>query len=343
MPTTNPFFSSTTGFSGEQQLLDDLTREQIAMFGIDISYLPRVMVNYDKLLHESTISAFETCLNIPMYVKTYDGYDNGMELLSKFGVRSSDQITLQMSRSEFNTYYAPFLKDYYESNGGLDRLEGVIADRPKEGDLIYFPMDDSIFEIKYVAMDTPFFQLGKGYIYEIQCERFEYSGEDFNTGIPDIDDTVETDFYKLTYTLADGGTGTFSPGDRITIYDVSDIETPTLDVPDPVEPFRLYFEPGFLTDVNTVQATVTTWDEPTKELVVSDFTDIDPNQQDPTTKDVDVNKFEKVLIVGTDGGSWLSDSVIQTAKAFDDGDEIQEEFDQIKILDPADTDPFGFV
>ena len=183
MPTTNPFFSSTTGYSGEQQLLDDLTREQIKMFGIDVAYLPRVMVNYDKLLHESTVSAFETCLNIPMYVKTFDGYDNSMEMLTKFGIRSSDQVTLQMSRSEFETYYSPFLKEYYEANGGLDPLEGTIAGRPKEGDLIHFPMDDSIFEIKYVAVDTPFFQLGQGYIYEIQCERFEYSGEDFNTGI----------------------------------------------------------------------------------------------------------------------------------------------------------------
>ena len=343
MPTTNPFFSSTTGFSGEQQLLDDLTREQIKMFGLDVAYLPRVMVNYDKLLHESTVSAFETCLNIPMYVKTFDGYDNSMEMLTKFGIRSSDQVTLQMSRSEFETYYSPFLKEYYEANGGLDPLEGTIAGRPKEGDLIYFPMDDSIFEIKYVAVDTPFFQLGKGYIYEIQCERFEYSGEDFHTGIADIDDTVEADFYKLTFQMAAGGNGTFESGERLTIYNVSDIENPTLDAPDPVDPFRLYFEAGFLEDVDTVNAFVTTWDLPSGELVASDFTNVDPNQQDGVTQDVDVIKFEKVLIVGDNGGSWLSDSVDTTAKPFDDADTIQEEFDQIKILDPADTDPFGFV
>lgn len=342
-PTTNPFFSSTTGYSGEQQLIDDLTREQIAIYGIDISYLPRKMVNLDKLLHESSISAFEVALNIPMYVKTFDGYDNGMELLSKFGVRSSDQITLQMSRSQFETYYTPFLEDYYENNGGLDPLDGTTAARPKEGDLIYFPFDDSIFEIMYVAVDTPFFQLGKGYIYEIQCERFEYSGENFSTGIPNIDDTVEADFFKLAFTMQAGGAGTFEIGEELTIYDVSGIDTPTTEVPDPVDPFRLYNSAGFLSDINTVTAVVTTWDLPNLELVVSDFTDVDPDQQNPITKDVDVNKFSEVLIVGNaSGASYLSASVITDPKAFDDSDIIQEEFDQIKIVDPTDTDPFGF-
>jgi hypothetical protein len=344
MPTTNSFFSNTTGYSGEQQLLDDLTREQIAIYGIDVSYLPRKMLNLDKFLHESSVSAFEVALNIPAYIKTFDGYDNGMELLSKFGVRSSDQITMQISRSQFHAYYSPFLKEYYENNGGLDPLSGTTADRPKEGDLIYFPLDDSIFEIQYVALDTPFFQLGQGYIYELQCERFEYSGENFSTGISEIDDTVEAEFFALQFTLQAGGVGTFTKGETLTIYDVSGVETPTTSVPDPIDPFRLYNDAGYLVDVNSVTAFVTTWDKPTLKLVASDFNNVDPDQKDPTTGDIDVNKFSSVLIVGDESGaSYLSASVVTEPKAFDDADVIQDEFDQFKIVDPTDTDPFGFI
>ena len=137
MPYTNPFFSNTTGVTGEITLLDDLCREQIKMFGVDLLYMPRKMLNLDRLLHEATKNAFEVALPMPMYIKNFDGYDNGMEMLSKFGVRSSDELTLQVSRSEFTTYYSPFLKAYYNANADrpataeLDHLEGETDARPQ--------------------------------------------------------------------------------------------------------------------------------------------------------------------------------------------------------------------
>ena len=229
-PYTSPFFSSTTGYSGETSLLDDLVREQIKLFGVDIVYMPRRHVNLDRLLHESSKNVFELGLPIPMYIKTTDGYDNGLEVLSKFGVRSSDEITLQMSRSEFVTHYTPFLKSYYNANAGrdnlseLDRLEGETAYRPKEGDLIYFPFDDGIFEIKYVMFDQPFFQLGRGYVFEIQCEKFEYSGENFSTGYDQIDDTtIEPDFYRMEFDLikdTEHNTSTFIQKERVFLYNM---------------------------------------------------------------------------------------------------------------------------
>ena len=161
MPHTNSFFSNTTGYSTEVSLLDDLCREQIKIFGVDVLYMPRRMLNLDKLLHESSKNAFELALPLPAYVKSFDGYDNGLEALTKFGVRSSDELVLQISRSEFSAYYSPFIKSYYNSIAGrdetalLERLDGETS-RPKEGDLIYFPFDDSIFEIKYVQFDVPF-------------------------------------------------------------------------------------------------------------------------------------------------------------------------------------------
>ncbi len=112
MPHTNTYFSTTSGYSGEQNLVDDLVREQIKIYGLDMLYMPRYMVNLDRLLHEATKSVFELAMPMPLFIKSFDGYDNSMEMLTKFGVRSSDELTLIMSRSEWLAYYAPFVKGY---------------------------------------------------------------------------------------------------------------------------------------------------------------------------------------------------------------------------------------
>ena len=145
MPYTSPFFSNTTGYSGEQSLLDDLVREQIKIYGLDIHYMPRKHLNLDKLLHEGSEVAFEYALPIPMYLKSFSGYQNGLEMLTKFGVRNSDEVTLVMSRSEFVAHYSPFLESYYseiedDGDGNLDKNIGHTSARPKEGDLNLLPL-----------------------------------------------------------------------------------------------------------------------------------------------------------------------------------------------------------
>jgi len=339
-PTTNPFFSSTTGYSGEQELVNSLVIEQIAMFGVDLLYMPRENINLDRLLHESTKDVFQLALSIPMYIKSFDGYDNSIEILSKFGVRSSDELTLIMSRSQWSTYYAPYVKNLY--NNQSDRpelaqnnpLEGQTSRRPKEGDIIYFPYDDGIFEIKYVQFDTPFFQLGKGYIYELQCEKFEYSGEDFKTGIPQIDEVAaRSNFPNLQFTFEPGGTGTFQFQEKVKIYDVDG----------PIEDFQLYDDSGLIRRVPHVEATVATWNIVTRQLSVSNVTDMDPEQIDLVTGNTDINKFDTTLVVGqTSGASWTSINADQKPKAFDDAKVIQEEFNEIKIYDQQDVNPFDF-
>ena len=138
MPGTNPFFTATTGYSGEQQLIDNLVIEQIGIYGIDLMYMPRENVNLDRLLHEATKDVFSLAMSIPMYIKSFDGYDNSIEILSKFGVRASDELTLIMSRSQWSTYYAPYVKSFYNAQDGRpltadnDYLEGQTARRPKE-------------------------------------------------------------------------------------------------------------------------------------------------------------------------------------------------------------------
>lgn len=370
MATTNPFFNSVyPGKTTEQGLLDDLVKEQIAMFGADLLYMPRRHLNLDKLLHESSKNAFEYAIPIPTYIKSFSGFNNGMEMLTKFGVRASDELTLVISRSVWNTEYATFMKDYYNDISGrdhsseLDNLSGESA-RPKEGDLIFFPFDLSIFEIKYVQFDQPWFQLGRGYVYELLCEKFEFSGEKFETGYPDIDDIeVQPDYYRMELDLEDGGTNTFKLHERVTIYDASElvmVSTGLYPIHYDLEgedggplyvdyqvgdnQFRLYSDPGFLEQVPKVEGTVFEWNKPKKMIQVGDLTNLDPDQQDKETLDVDLNKFDVVVIIGqTTGAQWVSVKAREADTAFNDNATLQNEFDEIKIIDEADTNPFGFV
>ena len=346
MPTTNPFFSSTTGYTGEQSLVDSLVIEQISMFGVDLMYMPRENINLDRLLHESTKNVFKMALSIPMYIKSFDGYDNSIEILSKFGVRSSDELTLVMSRSQWSTYYAPYVKSMYNAQSGRDPLaqndplEGQTARRPKEGDLIFFPFDDGIFEVKYVQFDQPFFQLGKGYIYELQCEKFEYSGEDFQTGIPQIDEVAgRSAFPNLEFIFNTGGTGTYTFQEEVEIYDVSGVDYTT-----PEEFFQLHDDAGLINRVPVVKAKVATWNIVERKLTLTDVTDMDPTQMNRETGDVNISKFATSLVIGKKSGAkWVSVSSDQQQKPFDDAKDIQEEFNRIKVYDPIDDNPFGFV
>ena len=372
--TTNPYFNSVyPGTSTEQNLVDSLVIEQIAMFGADMLYLPRKMLNLDKLLHESSKSAFEFAMPIPLYVKTFSGYNNGLEMLTKFGVRSSDEVTLVASRSVWNTSYAPFIKSYYNAQAGrdpkseLNYLEGETA-RPKEGDIIYFPFDDSIFEIKYVMFDQPFFQLGKGYVYELMCEKFEYSGETFETGYEEVDETdVAPDYYRMQFDLEADGADTFKMHERVTIYDASEVSLVTqglypldadrvnedgesegvtmyIDYQIGDNTFRLYKDPGFLETVPKIEATVFGWNKKTKKLEVGDLTNLDPDQLNKDTLDVDVNKFDIVVIEGqVSGARWVSLKANEREAAFNDNQVLQQEFDEIKLLDEQDESPFRFV
>jgi len=354
-PHTSPFFSNVTGYTGEQQLLDDLVREQIKIYGIDLLYMPRKLMNLDKLLHESSVSAFELAFPIPMYVKSFDGFDQSMEMLTRFGMRSSDQITFVISRSEWSTFYKPFVANFYkeQNDGGpLDPLEGQTDTRPKEGDLIYFPFDDSIFEIKYVSFDNTFFQLGRGYTFELQCEKFEYSGETFDTGYENVDDIeLDVNYYKLEFQMDVGGTDTYELTERVLLYSYDNIGTEDGDNLADEEGELIGTEQEFILDdysgidvsVASVSAEVMSWDITTRKLVLANFSNVDPTQPGDDY-DMDVEKFNNVRIVGeTSGANWTSTSVVQAEIYANDNDVIQSEFDAIKIVDPTDTDPFGFV
>jgi len=187
----NPFFLH--GSKGEQNLVQDLVNEQLKMFGIEVYYIPRIFGNEKSVMEEVSRSNFANAIPIEGYVETFDGYSGAGTLLSKFGVQELDDLTLIISKERYEE----------EIQKRIEPLKGVkLASRPKEGDLIYFPLGDRLFEIKYVEHEKPFYQLQKNYVYELRCELFIYNDEEVDTGIDFIDDNVEEEGYIQSFTLA---------------------------------------------------------------------------------------------------------------------------------------------
>jgi hypothetical protein len=189
----NPFFSN--GSKSEQNLVQDLINEHLRMFGVDIYYLPRRVLGDKKIFKEYVKSKFDKALALEAYIANYNGFGGSGDLLSKFGVRATDELNLIISKERFEEVVSPFITD---SQYKLDK-------RPKEGDLIYFQLTDALFEIKYVEHEVNFYQLNKLYVYELRCELFEYEDEDIDTGNIDIDDDTEDRGYFKLLTLAGAG------------------------------------------------------------------------------------------------------------------------------------------
>jgi hypothetical protein len=170
------------GSSGEQSLVQSLINEQLKMYGVEVHYLPRKYLNENTVIKEVIQSKFDDAYPIEAYVDNFDGYGDNVTLLSKFGIQATNEITLIISKERFETYITPLIEN--EQNIKL-------SSRPKEGDLIYFPLGDRLFEIKYVEHEKPFYQLQKNYVYELKCELFRYENEIIDTGVDEIDDTLE--------------------------------------------------------------------------------------------------------------------------------------------------------
>ena len=198
---TNSFF--TQGTTGEQDLVGSLVTEQIKMFGKDVYYIPRTLVDRDSVFEEDSLSAFNGAYLIEAYIEDATGFRGDGDMFSKFGVRISDQITFIISRERFTAAVD-------------DNAQLIVEGRPNEGDLIHLPMANKTFEIQFVEHEVPFYQLGKVHVWGLRCELFEYSDEDFNTGVTEVD-ALEVNFANaVTINVADGGTGDFVAGEIVT-------------------------------------------------------------------------------------------------------------------------------
>ena len=207
---TNVFFSQAV--QTEQNLVEDLIVESLRMYGHNCYYLPRKIVNEDTILGEAADSSFEDAYEVEMYLEGVEGFEGEGDLYSKFGVEVRDTATFIISRRSWERFIS---------------LDANLATslRPNEGDLIYFPLSKSVFEIKFVEHENPFYQLGKLYTFKMTCHLFEYSGEDFDTNIEALDTDLElAQAASVELTLAD----TPNSRDFVVGETVSQLLTPTV-------------------------------------------------------------------------------------------------------------------
>lgn len=192
----NPFFLQ--GSPNEQRLVQELINEQLKIYGVEVIYIPRKFVRKETILKEISSSKFDDNYAIEAYINNYDGYTGQGDLLSKFGVSLKDEVSLIISRERFEDFISPFMESEIDS-------EIELSSRPREGDLVYFPLGQRLFEVKFVEHEQPFYQLGKLYVYELKCELFEYEDEVIDTTIDEIDTQIQEEGYITTLTLI--GTG----------------------------------------------------------------------------------------------------------------------------------------
>ena len=184
------------GSQSEQRLVQDLINEQLKIYGLDVTYIPRKFVNKKSIIEEVQSSKFDDNFVIEAYVNSYDGYSGAGDVLTKFGMSLRDEVELTISKERFEDFIAPFM-------GASDDI--TLATRPREGDLVFFPLGQRLFEVKFVEHEEPFYQLGKNYVYKLKCELFEYEDEVIDTSIDVIDTQVQEEGYIATLKLVGVG------------------------------------------------------------------------------------------------------------------------------------------
>jgi hypothetical protein len=192
----NPFFLQ--GSPNEQRLVQELINEQLRIYGVEVIYIPRKFVRKETILKEISSSKFDDNYAIEAYVNNYDGYTGSGDILTKFGMSLKDEVSLIISKERFEDFIAPF-------NNASNINEIEVSSRPREGDLVYFPLGQRLFEVKFVEHEQPFYQLGKLYVYELKCELFEYEDEVIETTIEEIDTQIEDQGYITTISLIGSG------------------------------------------------------------------------------------------------------------------------------------------
>lgn len=279
----------------EQQLLEDLIIESIKNHGIDVYYLPREsQSSTDELFGDDPVKCYRHAIKIEMYLETFQDYEGNKEFFSKFGLELQETARLCMSRRSFERLIT---KQFPESHHV-----------PKEGDLIYLPVQFKLMEIKFVEEEKNFFQLGRDskspYMYGLSMEAFKYNGELIQTGVTEIDSIPNVQAYALEYQLTAGGTGTFS--DLEWVYQGTSLENAT------------------------AKAVVADWDKPSRKLKIRNIK----------------GKFVSTspILGSSSGAEWniVSEADVMRNVNFEnieDNERIEQEADN--ILDFSESNPFG--
>ena len=188
---TNLFFNNFAS-PDEQNLINDLVYESIKIYGIDVGYMAYTEDGTDDILNENNKKHYSTYSQCEVYVKNVDGFEGEGDFLGKFGLEIRDRITFSIARRAFS--------ESIEADQGLTR--------PREGDLVYLPLNKKIYSVKFVEHEPTFYQMGSLQFYDIVCELFEYSGERINTGFAEVDvieTSFSTDIYVDTQLMSEDG------------------------------------------------------------------------------------------------------------------------------------------
>ena len=186
----NPNFRQKV--KSEQNLYEDIIIESMKIYGQDVYYLPRTIVNENTILGEDVASSFTSSYKIEMYLENTEGFEGEGDLFTKFGVEIRDEATFIVARKRWSQTVA-------SSSNAITVL------RPKEGDLIWLTLSNKLFEIMHVEHESPFYQLSNLPTYKMRCQLFEYSGEDLDTGIADVN-SIQSDFgYRVSLTMDSDG------------------------------------------------------------------------------------------------------------------------------------------
>lgn len=197
------YFPQHGGVNTEQALIQSLVDEQIKLFGSDVYYLPRKMIK-DVALNDVLYSEFTTQYMIEMLLINVEGFGSPSEFISKFGLRITDEITMVVSQNRWSQVFQEF--------ADITTVDG----RPNEGDLIYLPLTQDLYEIKFVEREAPFYQLGKNYIYTMTAEIYELGNDEFETGIEEIDVIEEVFAPSITIAMDPEATTHYSLGETVT-------------------------------------------------------------------------------------------------------------------------------
>lgn len=293
-------YFNNQGATREQFLIEDMVIESIKNHGIDIYYLPRdSQSQLDELFGDDPVKSYTSAYNVDVYLETFNDFQGNQEFFSKFGLQVEKGVELAIARRTFERY-----------------IPITVRNTPKEGDLIFLPVQNKLMEIKFVEQEKNFFQLGRSsggsrggldnrimpYMYGLSCETFKYNGELLNTGVPIIDAVADANAFSVEYTMQTGGSLTFRDGE--VVYQGASLAT------------------------STAKAYVKTWDRINRKL---------------TLRNIRGAFSSNTAVIGTSSNaSWilLSGNVQEDAtEPFDDNMRIENEADN--ILDWSELNPFG--
>lgn len=289
---TSSYFQQYGGRQSERDMYQDLFDEQIFLFGSDVKYVPRIKIR-DDAMNDLIMSRFEQFATIEMFLINVEGFGSPSEMMSKFGLKITDEITFVCSKRRWLNYVDPL-------------IDTTVQTRPNEGDLIYYPLTNDLYEIKFVEREVPFYALGQQYIFQMTAEIWQPGNAIFDTGDSDIDGIGYTDSNVFPIYVSAGGTGTFDVGETITQTYVSDGTTVT------------------------VTAKVVEWDAANLKLRVTD----------------NAGQFkESENIVGSDtGATWAVDSFSTIDFQLTDYEYAENKYYEDKadnLLDFTEKNPFG--